>query len=81
MAKTSRGGQILGHPLVMACQEATRYLFFVPWWGVAFIVPINHRAAGKCRSGVWLGLSVHTCFSERRHIFFKDNQIQTLMNQ
>ncbi len=39
-----RGGQILGHALVMAGQEAKRYLFFVLCWGVACIVIVNLRA-------------------------------------
>ncbi len=39
-----RGGQVLGHALVMAGQEAKRYLFFVLCWGVVCIVLINLRA-------------------------------------
>jgi|APGre2960657404_1045060.scaffolds.fasta_scaffold00450_5 hypothetical protein len=38
-----RGGQVLGHAMVMAGQEAKRYLFFVLCWCVACIVRINLR--------------------------------------
>ena len=39
-----RGGQVLGHAMVMAGQEAKRYCFLVFCWGVVCIVIVNLRA-------------------------------------